>query len=317
MKIGIDTSVGISMIDEGDSMDSLAFINDLCCLRRLGHALVLIKKKTALLILKSKKLNILNERIVSRLNQDSTFINQVAEYNDARVVYFHSDYSDFEQIPSNYIDIKGYINSNLIISHSHLVLEDIVDDYVYSVIGKWSIKNKEEYLPFHVFYEPKHGGGSRTPVVCQHLINDNKATFSICDSDKKTPDCNIGETARDTLAVFVNNQLSDNYFQLDAHEVENLLPIDLLIHKAREEQTPALLFLQSTAQEHPNAYIYYDMKNGFKYKDVYQNEGNIKAYWQDIYEGSDGILEFKRQLSSGEKNDRSVIFNKLSSMSNL
>ncbi|ENM5907187.1 hypothetical protein LPR20_003350, partial [Vibrio mimicus] len=210
-----------------------------------------------------------------------------------------------------YIDIKNYTLEFGSLPVPKLVLEDIEDDKVYRKVVDWKLKNSESLNGFSVFYEAVHGGGNRTANICRYELSRGSFTFSICDSDKKTPMCDIGDTAKLTKAVFLEHGLESQFLVLDAHEVENLLPINILMDTARNEQKPALHFLEYASELDCRCYQYYDMKNGNSYKNVYNMEGNVNSFWFTFY---DSYAPSSDYLERNIKNDSFVMFNTLSSM---
>ncbi|MFS1441768.1 hypothetical protein BCU50_007840 [Vibrio sp. 10N.286.46.E10] len=316
MKTNVDDSIVLALLSKNDSKDASAFLEDLLKLRRCGKTLISIKKKSVLKIIDSDKLSDLDNLILSKINSDMTYSNQVISEIEDFIFCYHSDYNKDIENPRLSIDIKNYINTNKPILESSVVLEDENDDLVYSVISKWFMENFSDMKNYHIHYEPEHGGGDRTNIRCNSLIIKKHNTFSICDSDKSTPHCPVGSTAIKAKKVFTDSNLENNFLLLNVHEVENLLPINLLIHKAREQQKPALEFIENVTKITPSAYLHYDFKEGFKFKDVYVTDGNIKNYWMPIYDSHPPTEAIKSKVRSGHLKNSSVIYNQLSSMLN-
>ena len=316
MIIHIDNSILESLNNPTTTEDAIAFIEDICKLRRTGKVIIDIKKKVALKVQENTQLSSLNKRIMALISQEVTYNRVLFNKYTQSLFCYSSNYID-RNIPieeAHSFDISNYINTGLELNVPKLILEDIEDAIVYSVIAEWKIKQCTDLKGFKVQFSAVHGGGNRTANVCKREYEAGNLIYSICDSDKKTPECDIGDTAKLTNNFFIKNKILKNFYVIDAHEVENLIPIDTLLNIARREQKPAIEFIKSAMESNTSCGLYYDLKNGFKFNVIYSGSCPISQYWKPIYESSRDIELFKNKISTGQQTESSVIYNGLSSM---
>ena len=317
MIIQIDKSVIESLENSDmDDLDAISFIDDLCRLRRQGHVLIDMPKKLSLKAKSSDKISSLNRVIFSKITEEMTFNRQVLDNIDQKTTYYSSAYLSPETTYNiqESIDIVGYVNSDSPLMQPKLVLEDIEDFKVYNAIASWCILQHKELAGLRISCNPLHGGGLRTANVCEHEHTTGNLVYSICDSDKTSPTCSLGRTARAVQEFFSRYNISSNFHIIDAHEVENLIPDSVMTKCARPTQLPAIQFIKFAVTIKANSYLYYDFKEGFKYNQIYNNTTSLSHYWLPIYDSHSEIQSIKDEVTAGNINENSVMFNKLSSM---
>lgn len=313
MIIEIDESIAFSLLSNANN-DSISFVEDVSKLRRTGYALIDIKKSTAIRIYSSDNISPLSKAIFRRVSEDVTFNRGAINSVSGKIFYYDSRFLNGREIidGSNYIDVDGYANVINTLSPPRLVLEDIQDSKVYSAIAKWKLNKVASLANLNVNYIPVHGGGNRTARVCHNEHDNGQQVFAICDSDKKSPNCRNGKTAQAVQAFFESKDIVDRYYVIGVHEVENLIPINVLSDSARETQLPAIRFIEASLSKYEDCFVFYDFKNGFKYNEIYLSDNNISRYWRRIYDEYPGTQDLIRGIN-GISSD-SVLFNKLSSM---
>jgi len=221
--------------------------------------------------------------------------------SEAARLIFKSQPDDNQNFIENHIiNLFNIAQENIgkYLKTSSLVLEDQDDMYIYNEILNSFSGN------IRLCYKIIHGGGERTHEVCKSNLVQNFFTFSICDSDKKTPFCGLGDTSKKAMDFFKKNYLSGNIHVLNCHEVENLLPpkfmLFMLLH-ARPEQKPPIEFVIESMKVQEDACLYYDYKEGHKFQQIYIDNGNIKKFWEKLYNDT-SIIQIKSRIQEYENN---------------
>ncbi len=231
-----------------------------------------------------KSLGELQIATLKRIMHDSTYMNSLHSLVSENVVFFSSAIN--KSASDKWIDICDYEDSYLKTSYLQspkVVFENINDAMIYKKVCEWYLYQVLELNSYKVSFEPINGGGDTTANVCESLLKEGIA-FSVCDSDKKSPSCEVGETARKTKEVFSKYGRSSNFILIEAHEVENLIPLDLYKECAREQQMPIINFLEKAVGLQPCCYGYFDMKKSFKYKEIWGGNKTYSDYWRCIFE---------------------------------
>lgn len=315
MIIEIDESIALSLLSNSNN-DSISFIEDVARLRRTGFVLIDIKKLIAIKIYSNDNVNPLSKAVFKKVSEDITFNRLAIEFISNKTFFYDSRFLNGRIITVglNCVDICGYANGEHALSQPKLILEDIQDSKVYSAIAKWKLSKIDTLSSLNVNYIAVHGGGNRTARVCLNEYESGQQVFAICDSDKKSPQCVNGQTAQLVKSFFESRNMTDRCYVINAHEVENLIPINVLSDSARATQLPAIRFIQASLDKYEDCFIFYDFKNGFKYNEIYLRETNISRYWREIYDEYPETLDLIRRINAGDASEDSVLFNKLSSM---
>lgn len=173
--------------------------------------------------------------------------------------------------------------------------EDLSDARFYIYIGNFYIKNNSILNKFALKHSSCHGGGNQTANIYNNILAENKFCYCIVDSDKKHPHSPRGETCK---AFFKNiNDFKEFFFEkfgqvriLDAHEVESIIPFNVLteIIVTRNSSRDLILTikrLQRMIEKDSNIRIYLDHKNGlnredaYKLDDKYRKKKKFKGYY--------------------------------------
>ncbi|BCV42346.1 hypothetical protein [Shewanella algae] len=288
-----------------DNPHCTSFMDDVLSARRKGIILIDIRKKSVLKLLELYK-NGTNNKTLKVIRGEISFQNEIIEaYGIKRKFAFFETHEN----EGNLININGYFGEDQIklrlLNAPRLVLENISDDCVYKKIIEWELSKGHIPSCFRINYDIIQGGGATTAAICENLISEGYLTYSLCDSDKMSPFCSIGDTANETSQTFINNNIISNFYVIDVHEVENLIPIHILNETANETQLPAIDFIRRLLDIEPRLYSYYDLKESIKYSYIHSNleSGN---YWKGIFSQLEGF--------DIERNDNTKITNRLSSM---
>lgn len=166
--------------------------------------------------------------------------------------------------------------------------EDLNDARFYIYIGNFYIKNNSILNKFALKHSCCHGGGSQTAKIYNNILAENKFCYCIVDSDKKHPHSSRGETCK---AFFGNiNDFKEFFFEkfgqvriLDAHEVESIIPINVLDEiienrGSSKDQKLTIKRLQRMIQKDSNIRLFLDHKKGLtrnQAKELDRRYGNI------------------------------------------
>ena len=316
MKIKIDKSIVLSLNSEASEFDSIVFIRQLTDSIMSGFHFYDLSKKIIFEIIESNKLGQCENSILKMYSERNTFQKSVKDNIDLHITFYHSQYVD-EEIDSGF-DILKFTEKNSccnVLGVPKLVLEDLNDSNVFkAVIDRYMSGNSiVSNCKYH--YQAIHGGGNRMGDVCSENYNNPVNIFAICDSDMDSPSCSLGPTAVKVKGFFEAKGIADNMIVLDLHEIENLLPIQFLKHQARPQQLPVLQFLEYSIKIKPESYLFFDLKESYKYNEIYSAEhiGSTKSqYWKELFDSYEGG-DYSTWLSDGNKTSDNLI-NKLSSM---
>lgn len=284
MIVQIDDSV-VKAVESNDS-GSIAFIVDLIESRKRGELLLFFKKRQYIKLIKSGFFTNKQNAVLQSDKEKSTYVNAILEgFFDFYTVYN----SSFGCSVSGDYDLINYINDvydlgKFPISRSVVVFENISDDSIYNFIVKWYFDNFIKNSDFIVCYEPIHGGGDTTSDVAKSQIEKKMCVFALCDSDKKSPFASVGKTAAKTNQVFESFKLEKRYLCIEAHEVENLIPISVHALVAVHEQKDTVDFLTKTEGYLDKSILYFDYKKSLK-KSFIESEVKCGEFWRGILNG--------------------------------
>ena len=174
--------------------------------------------------------------------------------------------------------------------------EDLNDARFYIYIGNFYIKNNSILNKFALKHSCCHGGGSQTANIYNNILAENKFCYCIVDSDKKHPNSPRGETCKAFLKN-ADDDVKDLFFEkfgqvriLDAHEVESIIPFNVLTEiivngNSSRDLILTIKRLQRMIEKDSNIRIYLDHKKGlnredaYKLDDMYRKKKKFKGYY--------------------------------------
>ena len=174
--------------------------------------------------------------------------------------------------------------------------EDLNDARFYIYIGNFYIKNNSILNKFALKHSCCHGGGSQTVKIYNNILAENKFCYCIVDSDKKHPNSPRGETCKAFLKN-ADDDVKDLFFEkfgqvriLDAHEVESIIPFNVLTEiivngNSSRDLILTIKRLQRMIEKDSNIRIYLDHKKGlnredaYKLDDMYRKKKKFKGYY--------------------------------------
>ncbi|MEJ3631906.1 hypothetical protein [Vibrio vulnificus] len=293
---------------EDDNSDTICFLDDLLLARRNGFLSLLLTKKEILTLTKMLDLNSRQLSILNFDKENSTFINQRLRGFGHSVKFYNSQYGTGS---GNY-DVSDYQSrvqeeELFPISKPAVIFENENDDIVYRKILNWYFDEKKVSSELQISYEVIHGGGNTTADISKSAIDKRLGVYALCDSDKISPHAPIGSTARNAKRAFEDKGVSSSFFCIEAHEVENLVPLYIHEEKALPTQVPAIAFIKNAHSKCCESYLYYDFKDSIK-KDLIVSGTDCGNYWNEIIKDS----EYEDKLALINGNDK--ITCKLSSL---
>lgn len=165
-------------------------------------------------------------------------------------------------------------NGILDLSLNFVVCENVIDFYFY----KWLTEQKDRGLQRHNYrinILPFNGGGSTTVTSLKYI--QNHFCLVICDSDVKYEGCQQGDTCRSVKDYVAELSLREKntiwMHILGVHEVENLIPLDIMELVFRKNAVKKLRDILS--KQYGDTFLsFFDFKEGFK-ESVYRKLKNI------------------------------------------
>ncbi|MEZ8239801.1 hypothetical protein AB6C73_15135 [Vibrio splendidus] len=287
---------------ENNDDNTIDFLDDILTARRNGFISLLLSKKNILQLLSTLDLNSRQKSILNFDKENSTYLNQKLRDFDSSVNFYHSQYKK----DSSGIDISNY-KENVSNSEWHplskpyVIFENKDDDLVYRKILNWYLSKHVSNKDLHLSYEVIHGGGHTTASVSAQALDSRLGVYAVCDSDKKSPYSDIGDTAKAAKAMFDLKNYSSNFLCIEAHEVENLVPLKFHEETALETQLPAIDFIKYALTKCNVSYLYYDFKESLKVE-LINSETQCGSYWKQIIVDS----AYGEGLESRKANDKIV-----------
>ncbi len=178
----------------------------------------------------------------------------------------------------------NYFNNLSILDKTVLLCEDLDDTVFYRRLAK-AYLTWERLGNVPISYDPRNGGGQNTHKEYSFLqSNTNKFCLCLLDSDRETPNLDIGDTAKSVQKVDDENKPLCHYFVLGVRELENLIPT--LVYKETFDHDPnkknAIEFLEELDNSvFLNTRKYIDMKDGLKLEKVLREapQKEFRQYW--------------------------------------
>ncbi|MEC6897303.1 hypothetical protein [Photobacterium piscicola] len=284
MIITLCNSIFSAIKDNDES--TISFLDDMITARRNGFVSLLLSKKEILFLLNYSDFNSRQKAILNFDKENATYLNQELRVLSSSIKFYHSGYVD----SSGDIDISLYkekIDSSswYPLTKPFVIFENKDDDLVYRNILKWYFLEYVNNKNLHLSYEVLHGGGHTTAAVSEQALNCRLGVYAICDSDKKSPHSNIGSTARDAKTIFDSKNYSNNFLCIEAHEVENLVPLTFHEEIALDTQKTAINFIKYAVTKESSSYLYYDFKESIKL-DLILSDTLCGNYWKNIISNS-------------------------------
>lgn len=207
------------------------------------------------------------------------------------------------------IDIES-MNGIFDLSLNFLVCENVMDYDFYC----WITEQRDVYPKnnlFHLNILPFNGGGATTVTSLKHV--QKHFCLVICDSDVKYEGAQKGSTCKEVCSyvdyLYTIGVNSVWRYVLTVHEVENLIPLDILQRIAAKGTIKKLREIQSKI--YGDTFLsYFDFKEGFKestYRTLYAVGNNVFANHRNLFLSigkNEGVMKkiLKRRYKKGKDN---------------
>lgn len=198
------------------------------------------------------------------------------------------------------------------ISINYLVCENVRDCSFY-VDGTNFLLSRVMGNTYRLNISEGNGGGGTIVDVLKKY--ERYPCFVICDTDKKYPNCVLGQTLKGVEAYFKGWHGARMWmYELEVHEVENLIPLNLLeivrkgkVHKQRMNVLRAII-----STNVGNDFLkYFDFKKGFREKLFVEINDKDAQYFnvckQILLNIGKTQREINKIISSGKESRKELI----------
>ncbi|WP_423203856.1 hypothetical protein PGC34_18285 [Pseudomonas kribbensis] len=269
-----------------DSGRKLRAIENLLCAHGEGRHVLWMPIELVSALQSVECLSSYSQRVLVELKSSVLETRKIEDFFD---FYLEVDFS--RKLPSGYSEGRICVSYVVVSTSSFLqktvfLTENLLDGEAFSKGAEvFVFKNKMISAVCRVDFDFYNGGGSTTFDVFRVLKEQGKLFCCIVDSDKEHPKASLGSTAKRFNRVGVGYGESYYFEILDCHEIENILPKDLLLKVAEENWTGGAIFAR---EELLSFRQYADHKSGltlaagraldFKHFDT---------YWDGFYDGDE------------------------------
>ena len=197
-----------------------------------------------------------------------------------------------------------FFQDTKIIQSAVLLSEFDEDAKFYAFVTRYYCDEKD--INISLSFDPDNGGGSSIDNrYIWHQKNLDHFCLALVDSDKKYPNCDYGPTKKKLEKANNPNNHLCNYFAIDVHEVENLVPFNYIdeITCIKNENRDKINLIRSN---NSSLLKYYDFKKGLVKDPAYASKDDFIQYARDICNLDPSISSFDTYYSS--INDGDVIY---------
>jgi hypothetical protein len=180
-----------------------------------------------------------------------------------------SEFDEFNilNLPINYLQQSDITNKSIILC------ENISDADFFKYIAVYYIE-KKAIGNVSLNFEPDHGGGGDINVVFEKYVKDrNRFCLAFCDNDIKYPNAEVGQTLKKLKEVDKRDNYLCDHIEIDAHEIENLVPFNYIQEfNQRDIDVAGLHFVNNIFNsERREDLKYIDLKKGICTSRIYNN----------------------------------------------
>lgn len=260
----------VESLNNGDS-DAAEFLEQLILHRKKCKNLIVAERNVLRELSNSWNLSPIARSLYKIL------ANRCSEF---KLILSHS--KKYYKVVSSYQGNKMVHSNNQIIIHlsmkegnctdftdrSILLAESTDDINFYKIVGNYYIKHQNIHR-MGISFEEMIGGGDTTSTRLEQIIKEERRLcLCIIDSDKKYKDADYGDTLRKALNI-VNKNNTENIelYPLPTHEIENLIPVEILCEVCKNipESKTGIDFLKFLLKRDSSEYspvFYFDYKKG-------------------------------------------------------
>ena len=157
---------------------------------------------------------------------------------------------------------------------THLLAENLSDCKFFEHLV--SFYKRKHNIRFSTCWYPLQGGGDTIASVYDYEIElKQHLCLAVLDSDKKYPDCGVGDTAKKLKVCHHKKKPIHcmHYVMENVREVENLIPFSAL--RTLDDLSSYQVFTELSDLD----YSYFDMKKGLE---TYKTNSEVKNYWSRL-----------------------------------
>lgn len=279
MVIKLDESI---LEEKTFSKNVISALDNIAFSMREGNHIVFASKKVLSNIIKRKELEKKSLVTFNYILRHRNGISAAQKYVEAYILVVKGNGKverdeDNEKKIIYKVPIENFKTYNKL-SPALLVGEDESDCDLYKAICNKYIK--ENNIGVNIQLGEINGGGGKTGINYEkHLVQYNEKLLVIVDSDKKHVNDDIGTTAREVRKRYDSckrNYITDIYI-LKVREKENLISSKMYKFCSQSLNSKNDLRLLNYIENNPilkNLYYYCDIKDGIKYKELFQDSKN-------------------------------------------
>ncbi|MGO4308539.1 hypothetical protein AB4Z35_01510 [Pseudomonas sp. KB_15] len=254
-----------------------------------GKHLLWMPHETISSLLKCDQFGFYSKKVLTELSSQVLETRELATKFKLKIVFDFSDQFKFSFYDGAWVLGFGHFRDSEVLQKPILLTENDDDAKIF-VHGAKSYLFKEKIGNCDIKLEITSGGGDTTYKTFKRY-SDEQVRFVACiiDSDKDHPKAPLGSTAKKFSKVKQGYSERQYFEMLDCHEIENILPIDLVREIASTNCKSSLIF------SNPKYYKfrkYPDHKNGLTVKNAIADDFSHKDnYWADFkkHESTDFI----------------------------
>lgn len=201
-----------------------------------------------------------------------------------------------------------FLQTTDLIQESRVLCEDVSDASFFQKISEHYIK-ENSIGNISLKFEPIHGGGGLICVQFQnHIDSKNKFCLAFCDNDIRYPGSEIGSTLNDLQSINKNGNHLCEYIDIDAHEIENLVPFNYIDSiQQNYHNIQGIIFLKKVLDSDKREDLkYLDLKKGICKSKVVDNNDYLN-FALSLQEFCDTPIE--AHLITGLPADKQIVPN--------
>jgi hypothetical protein len=282
MILELHDSLFIKNKDDGLDENEFCQISFILRLRRFGKAFVSASMKS-LDRFKESGLGKHDKSVIDTIMSDQTKWRHWLNEQDFRVVITCLESSKNFELSNS----TGFPHINILevnFEAPTLICENLTDAGIFKGFLELYIKNKLSLKGVDLYIDFVPGGGSTTCQVLEHhQKTSNSPSLCIVDSDRASPSCEIGNTAKKVMEID-EHPMTKRYL-INAREAENLLPLEFLTlfacQSSLNTKLDKLIPLYNLRINDVAPYVYFDVKKGLVKADL-QEQLASSIFWKEV-----------------------------------
>lgn len=235
---------------------------------------------TATELLACEKLGFYSKKVLTELKSEVNETREITNKFKLKLTIDFSDQYKFKFEDGSWMLGFGHFRDSEVLQKPILLTENDDDAKIF-VIGAKTYLIRERIGNCDIKLETSLGGGDTTYKIFKKY-KDEQIRFVACiiDSDKEHPRAPLGSTAK-KFAKLKQGYCEKTYFQiLDCHEIENILPINILKEVAGSTVNSGIIFNNPKFKSFRK---YPDHKKGLTVAEAMSEDAGYRdKYWSDF-----------------------------------